>query len=89
MSILTERLRFRRDHRWTPQHVSPYLDDELARRARARLQRHVAECPECRGVLRSLERMLLRLGGVPSPAASEAPDLAERIRARLRDSGVD
>jgi anti-sigma factor RsiW len=89
MSLLTERVRFRRDHRWTPRHVSPYLDDELASGARARLQRHVAECPECRGVLRSLERMLLRLSGMPSPAANEAPDLADRIQARLRDSQVD
>ena len=65
------------------------VDDELATGARARLQRHLAECPECRGVLRSLERMLVRLSGVPWPAGSEAPDLAERIRARLRDSRVD
>ncbi len=89
MPSLTDRLRFRRDHRWTPKHVSPYLDDELAIGARARLQRHVAACPECRGVLWSLERMLLRLSGMPSPAATEAPDLAERIRGRLRDSRVD
>lgn len=89
MSTLTRRLRFQRDHRWTPQQMSPYLDDELAIGARARLQRHVAECPECQGVLRSLERMLLRLSGVPSPAASEAPDLAKRIRVRLLDSRVD
>ncbi len=89
MSLLTERLRFRRDHRWTPKHVSPYLDDDLATGARARLQRHVAECPECQGVLRSLERMLLRLSGVPSPAAGEAADLAEGVRVRLRDSRVD
>ncbi len=89
MATLTERLRFWRDHRWTPLHVSPYLDGELATGARARLQRHAAECPECRGVLRSLERMLLRLSGVPSPAASEAPDLAARVRARLHETHGD
>lgn len=89
MSILIERLRFRRDHRWTPDHISPYLEGDLATRARSRLQRHVAKCPECRGLLHSLERMLLRLSGAPSPAAREAPDLAARIRSRLNDIRTD
>lgn len=89
MPILTRRLRFRRDHRWTPKHLSAYVDDELVTGARARLQRHVAECPECRGVLRSLERMLVRLGQMPSPAVSEAPDLVSSIRERLRETHRD
>ena len=83
MSAVTQGLRFRYDHRWTPGRLSPYLDEDLRSGARRRLERHVAQCPECRGMLRSLERMLLRLGQVPSPTGAEAPGLAARVRARL------
>lgn len=69
--------------------MSAYLDDELVTGARARLQRHVDECPECRGVLRSLARMLLRLHRVPSPAVSEAPELVSSIRARVHETPRD
>ena len=89
MPAFIRRLRFRRDHRWTPKHMSAYVDGELVAGARSRLQRHVDECPECRGVLRSLERMLLRLHRAPAPAATEAPDLVAGIRERLRETRVD
>jgi len=79
-------MRFRRDHRWVPGQMSSYLDDELPSRARARLERHTAECPECRGVLHSLRRMLRRLQGVPPVSEREAtPDIATAVRRRLRE----
>jgi anti-sigma factor RsiW len=86
MSNVLHRARFKRDHRWAPGHMSGYLDGELASRARARMQRHVDECPECRGVLRSLRRMLARLQGLqPGSRAVEAPDIAAAVRARLHE----
>ena len=86
MSKLLHRARFKRDHRWAPDHMSAYLDDELASRLRARLERHTGECAECRGVLHSLRRMLGRLHGLPSASAKrEAPDIAAAVRARLHE----
>lgn len=79
------RTRFRLDHRWTPGHMSAYLDGELASRARARLQHHIDECPECRRVLASLARMLGLLQSVPVAATGETPDITSAVRRRLRE----
>ncbi len=89
MPRLSRGLRFLRDHRWTPKHVSAYVDGELTAAARDRLQRHVNECPECRGLLHSLERMLLRLSRMPAPVVREAPDLVSSIRTRIREPRDD
>ena len=76
--------RFARDHRWTPGRLSAYLDGDLAGRARARLERHVADCPECRGALHSLARMLSRLQHLPAPSDNPDPrELAAAVAARL------
>jgi anti-sigma factor RsiW len=84
MSNVVHRARFRRDHRWAPGHMSAYLDGELASRSRARIERHTGECPECRGILASLRRMLGLLQGLPPASARrEAPDIAAAVRARL------
>ena len=86
MSNVLHRARFKRDHRWAPDHMSAYLDEELASRSRARLERHTGECAECRGVLHSLRRMLGRLHGLPRASAKrEAPGIAAAVRARLRE----
>ena len=47
--------------------MSAYLDSDLSAADRARLERHRAECPECRGVLGDLRRMLGLLHGARSP----------------------
>ena len=88
MSGVLHRLRFGRDHRWTPGHMSAYLDGELASRARARIERHFGECPECRGVVHSLRRMLGLLHALPAAnGISGAPDVAAAVRARLHEPG--
>jgi anti-sigma factor RsiW len=79
------RLRFRRDHRWTPDHLSDYLDGDLVARSRARLEHHLRECPECLSALRSLERVLGLLHAVPAVSDEERPDIASAVRRRLRD----
>jgi anti-sigma factor RsiW len=84
MSSFLHRVRFRRDHRWTPAHMSDYLDDELAPSGRARLERHVGECAECGRVLAGLRAMLDRLHALPAAGGGvEAVQLATAVRARL------
>lgn len=75
------KLRFRRDHRWTPAQLPAYLDDELGAHARRRVVRHAAECPECRGLLHSLRRLIGALASAPPPEP-----VAERLVARFRET---
>lgn len=63
-------------------YMHDYLDGELPREQSAELQRHLAECAECRKRLESLEKTdaLLRSGPKPAPA----PDyMAYRIMKSL------
>jgi anti-sigma factor RsiW len=78
-------LRFALDHRWAPGRMSAYLDDELAARGRARMERHAAECPECRAVLLGLRRMLAALRAQPAPRAPDRAALVAVVRAQLHD----
>jgi anti-sigma factor RsiW len=85
VSNVVHQLRLRRDHRWTPGHMSAYLDGELAPGARARLERHTEECPECRGILYTLRRILGLLQRLPPPKLEETPDIAAAVGRRLRE----
>ncbi|HEV3228110.1 MAG TPA: zf-HC2 domain-containing protein [Solirubrobacteraceae bacterium] len=80
------RAQFKRDHRWTPRRMSEYLDGDLDARRRARLERHTDECPECRGLLGGLRRLVGALRELGRPqAAGRGPDLAEAVGRRLGD----
>jgi anti-sigma factor RsiW len=83
MSELLSRARFRRDHRWTPGHMSAYLDGELAARRRTRLERHTADCPECRRLLAGLRQMLDVLARLPAAGSGHAPPIVAAVRTRL------
>jgi anti-sigma factor RsiW len=86
MSTVLHRARFRRDHRWTPGHMSAYVEGDLSHRARHRLQRHIQECPECRRILLGLQRMLDRMRAAPRMAAAEeTPDITSAVRRRLHE----
>lgn len=78
-------MRFYTEHRWTHQHLSEYLDGELDRGARERVERHVGMCPECRRVLATLKRTLAGLMGLRRQ--DEATDIADRVIGRLRAEG--
>ncbi len=66
--------------------MSAYLDSDLAARARARLERHTAECPECRGVLEDLRRMLGLLHSAPAPEPiADVPAIAGAVLRRLHE----
>ena len=88
------RLRFWIDHRWTPGHLSDYLDGDLAPAARARVERHVHDCPKCRELLRGLRSILTSLGGLgrsPGDGGGEtvAPALLAGVRGRIRAGDGD
>jgi anti-sigma factor RsiW len=87
MSTVWHELRFRRDHRWTPPHMSAYLDADLRTQARSRLERHTAECPECRSVVYELRRLLALLQSAPPPEpAPVGPAIATAVLRRLHES---
>jgi anti-sigma factor RsiW len=86
MSRLWHELRFWRDHRWTPPHMSAYLDSDLRTHARVRLERHTAECTECRGVLDDLRHMLVLLQSAPPPEpVADVPAIAGAVLRRLHE----
>jgi anti-sigma factor RsiW len=67
--------------------MSDGLDGQLADRARERLARHEAECPECRELLRSLRRLLTVLEDAAAWDGGEpAPELTAAVTARLHES---
>lgn len=87
MSSLLRQAGFALDHRWAPGHMSDYLDGELAPRGGARMERHIAQCEECRRVLVGLRQMLEvlpRLSGAGGMA--DAVEIAAAVRARLPPS---
>jgi anti-sigma factor RsiW len=75
-------LRFYREHRWTHDHLSEYLDDELSAAERRRVEEHTSLCPHCRRVLASLRRTLVGLRMLGSRPA--APGVSDAIIDRLR-----
>jgi predicted anti-sigma-YlaC factor YlaD len=80
---LLERRRFMREHEWTHAHLSDYLDDDLSRPERDRIEEHVGMCPQCRRVLRTLRRTLENLMDLPlEPRPSVAEGVIERLRRR-------
>lgn len=86
MSNLLRRARYRRDHRWAPDRMSDYVDGELARNGRTRLERHLVECGECRKLLDGLRRTLDVLRELPAPSGgAEAVQIAAAVRARLSE----
>ena len=86
MSQFFDRAQFGRDHRWAPGRMSDYLDGDLAAGAVARMDRHVAECEDCRKWLASLRAMLDVLQRLPAPSEGKvALQIAASVRARLSE----
>jgi len=80
---MLKKWRFMREHGWTHEHLSEYLDGELADRDRARVDEHVGICPQCRRVLATLRRTVAGLGSLMSPPAP--PGLPDSVIGRLNE----
>ncbi len=66
--------------------MSDYLDEELASNGRTRMERHIAECQECRRLLAGLRAMLDALHRLPAPSGgADALRIATSVRARLSE----
>jgi hypothetical protein len=71
----TVRLRTGRDdHSWSQGHLSHYLEGDLNSRARHRLERHAADCPDCSRGLRAMKTLLRLLAGIDRQDQLRAPD---------------
>jgi anti-sigma factor RsiW len=90
MGSLFYRMRFSWDHRWTPGRMSGYLDGELAAAGRLRLERHVAECEQCRRTLAGLREMLDALRRMPALAGpGDGVRIVASVRQRLGERPAD
>src|ERR1700747_2771813 len=86
MNELWAKIRLWRDHRWTPDRLSGYLDGELAADERARGARHIGECVECRRAIAGLRLVGEALRGWPAPGRGpDAIGLAGSVRLRLQN----
>lgn len=86
MSSVWHGLQFRRDHRWTPPHMSAYLDSDLSVSGRARLERHTGECLGCRQIFEDLQRLLALLQVAPPPEPlADGPVIARAVMQRLHE----
>jgi len=66
--------------------VSHYVDGDLAARARRRLERHAAECPDCGRAVRAMKALLRLIAHVDAPGETPGPDtLFSRVRAEAID----
>jgi anti-sigma factor RsiW len=74
------------DHQWSQQHLSHYVEGDLGRRARRRLDRHAEDCADCGRGVRSMRALLRLIPGLEGPAAIRAP---AGIFDRVRSSGTE
>jgi anti-sigma factor RsiW len=85
-----ERVRFFFDHRWSPDHMSEYLDGDLDAGGRRRIERHTGKCPECEELLRELRAMVAALAGFRGRAAEGvAAAVLAGVQQRLAREGAD
>ncbi len=71
-------------HAWLKGRLSEYLDGALAGRSKARLERHLERCAECRLELSELRGTVLLLRSLPTESEVELDEfLATRVVARI------
>ncbi len=80
---MLKKWRFMREHDWTHEHLSEYIDGELRPRDLERVEEHVGMCPQCRRVLATLRKTVAGLGSLMSPAPP--PGLADSVIGRLNE----
>ncbi|WP_372789523.1 anti-sigma factor [Paraconexibacter sp.] len=84
-AMLRHPFAFRRDHRFTMEHASEFLDGDLPPDELARVEGHAHACPMCARFLASLRRTVRAIGGLRhTPAGADADAVTEAVLARLR-----
>lgn len=80
----------RHDHEWSQRHLSHYVEGDLRNRARRRLERHAAECPECSRGIRAIKSLLRLIPGIDGSREVRAPaSVFDRVRADATGSASD
>jgi anti-sigma factor RsiW len=70
------------DHGWAQRHLSHYVDGDLRRRARRRIERHAADCPDCSRGIRAMKALLRVITRIDARDEIRAPDgIFDRVRA--------
>ena len=77
--------RFWRDHHWAPSRLSDYVDGAAAARQRARVERHVGECGDCRRLAAGPKLLVDGLHRLPALEGGGALRVAASVRKRLRE----
>jgi hypothetical protein len=69
------------DHQWSQQHLSHYVEGDLGRRARRRLERHAEDCADCGRGIRAMRALLRLIPGIEGREATRAPaGIFDRVR---------
>ena len=77
------------DHDWSQRHLSHYVERDMPPRARRRLERHAAECPDCGRAIRAMNALLRLIARVDPPGEIRTPDtLFSRLHAEAIDSSA-
>jgi anti-sigma factor RsiW len=80
----------RDDHEWSQRHLSHYVEGDLRSRARRRLDKHAAECPECSRGIRAIKALLRLIPGIDGRSEIRAPaGVFDRVRAEAAGSSSD
>jgi anti-sigma factor RsiW len=70
------------DHDWSQGHLSHYVEGDLTARARRRLERHAAECPDCSRGIRAMKALVGLIARIDTPGDIPAPASPfDRVRA--------
>jgi hypothetical protein len=81
-------LRRRDEHAWSQRRLSHYVEGDLSRRERLRLQLHAEHCPECSRGIRALRALLRLTGSLGLPEHEHAPaTIFDRVRADANLTG--
>jgi anti-sigma factor RsiW len=75
------------DHQWSQQHLSHYVEGDLASRDRRRLERHAGQCVDCGRGLRAVRAMLRALAGAAAEDVRAPVGILDRARAAASGPG--
>ena len=69
------------DHEWSQQHLSHYVEGELAPRARRRLDHHALDCVDCGRGIKAMRALVYAVQGLDGLAGIHAPaTIFDRVR---------